>query len=264
MASANPANPQTFNRYSYALNNPTRFTDPTGLITESEYDGTAEKEKMQKPKPSPPPQVPVSKEIDELLNDFVETGALVGSNGEILVPSLDVIIPSEIMNAIKRDGAFFYDAGVTNGALQGAALQESQERKEALGTGISPLTSRPSGEPVIGTDGIIHSPSELQFQNDIGLEPGISSGTTYSTDVIKEANNSTRSTNVEFTRRKTAFLNQFENTEVLSFDNSSTSIKEHRVPIRRDLLERIYESRVRPALDSGRIAGLTGGTFGSK
>jgi hypothetical protein len=43
MASANPANPQTWNRYSYALNNPTRFTDPTGLITESEYDGTEEK-----------------------------------------------------------------------------------------------------------------------------------------------------------------------------------------------------------------------------
>jgi RHS repeat-associated protein len=43
MASADPVNPQSFNRYSYALNNPTRFTDPTGLITESEYDGTEEK-----------------------------------------------------------------------------------------------------------------------------------------------------------------------------------------------------------------------------
>jgi hypothetical protein len=48
MASANPVNPQSFNRYTYALNNPTRFTDPTGLITDSDYDGTTEKEKQQK------------------------------------------------------------------------------------------------------------------------------------------------------------------------------------------------------------------------
>jgi hypothetical protein len=41
-------NPQTFNRYSYALNSPYKFTDPLGLsarcgpgcVTESEYDGT--------------------------------------------------------------------------------------------------------------------------------------------------------------------------------------------------------------------------------
>lgn len=31
MASANPANPQTWNRYSYSLNNPERFTDPSGM-----------------------------------------------------------------------------------------------------------------------------------------------------------------------------------------------------------------------------------------
>ena len=32
----NPANPQTLNRYSYALNNPMRYTDPTGHLSEGD------------------------------------------------------------------------------------------------------------------------------------------------------------------------------------------------------------------------------------
>lgn len=30
----NPANPQALNRYSYVLNNPLRYIDPTGYLTE--------------------------------------------------------------------------------------------------------------------------------------------------------------------------------------------------------------------------------------
>ena len=39
MASAKVSNPQTWNRYSYGLNNPLRFTDPRGMYT---CDGTKE------------------------------------------------------------------------------------------------------------------------------------------------------------------------------------------------------------------------------
>ena len=34
-----PANPQSFNRYSYVLNNPLAFTDPTGQFTNGSYCG---------------------------------------------------------------------------------------------------------------------------------------------------------------------------------------------------------------------------------
>ncbi|MGE3467927.1 MAG: RHS repeat domain-containing protein [Pyrinomonadaceae bacterium] len=37
-ASASPSNPQTFNRYTYVLNNPMVMTDPTGLIGDYYYD----------------------------------------------------------------------------------------------------------------------------------------------------------------------------------------------------------------------------------
>jgi len=33
MASAKVSNPQTWNRYTYGLNNPLQFTDPTGMYT---------------------------------------------------------------------------------------------------------------------------------------------------------------------------------------------------------------------------------------
>jgi RHS repeat-associated protein len=32
-----PNNPQSLNRYSYCLNNPLRYTDPTGQLTQEEY-----------------------------------------------------------------------------------------------------------------------------------------------------------------------------------------------------------------------------------
>ena len=38
MASARASNPQTWNRYTYALNNPLKFVDPTGLFESPAYD----------------------------------------------------------------------------------------------------------------------------------------------------------------------------------------------------------------------------------
>jgi RHS repeat-associated protein len=47
----NPSNPQSLNRYSYVLNNPLRYTDPTGhMVAEDSIGGCDE--------PPPPPPLP--------------------------------------------------------------------------------------------------------------------------------------------------------------------------------------------------------------
>ena len=42
IASERPGNPQSFNRYSYTLNNPLRFVDPTGLVDQDPPNYTPE------------------------------------------------------------------------------------------------------------------------------------------------------------------------------------------------------------------------------
>ena len=38
----NPANPQTWNRYSYVLNNPIRYSDPSGHVEVEDSDGSCQ------------------------------------------------------------------------------------------------------------------------------------------------------------------------------------------------------------------------------
>jgi RHS repeat-associated protein len=46
-ASASSSNPQTFNRYSYTLNNPLRYADPSGMLTQGSDQDEYEKKKQE-------------------------------------------------------------------------------------------------------------------------------------------------------------------------------------------------------------------------
>jgi RHS repeat-associated protein len=61
VASANVKDPQTFNRYSYAMNSPYKFTDPLGLIAQGEGSGQQDDDKPKPKKKPAPPKKPVAK-----------------------------------------------------------------------------------------------------------------------------------------------------------------------------------------------------------
>lgn len=145
-ASASIRDPQTFNRYSYVLNSPYKFTDPLGLIPETTVacgercpnsggwvDGSAfrgtDSNDLTKllPKPPPPPPTPqaeqnaeppdpvvLPKEIVDTINNTFGPGAIASHNGE----PVRVEDSGNIVDMLKDQAMIFYLEGKEYGRLE--------------------------------------------------------------------------------------------------------------------------------------------------
>ena len=70
LASGQADAPQTWNRYSYSLNNPLRFNDPTGMKTD-EAETTDDQRRRKTPQPQKPPPPPPKPQVVDVRKDPV-------------------------------------------------------------------------------------------------------------------------------------------------------------------------------------------------
>ena len=118
LASGKSADPQTFNRYAYALNSPTNLTDPSGLCPE---DVTTE------PCEIAPTVAPQSPEI---------FGSIVDDSGGVLLPSVVVILAPDLQQELTGAGQL----------AEQLAVAFARDRKKALEYGADSLNLNDGNE----------------------------------------------------------------------------------------------------------------------
>jgi RHS repeat-associated protein len=109
MASAHASHPQTWNRYSYVLNNPLRLTDSTGMAVDTMSENEKEKKKAeQAEKQMEPPQQPLQQQpnILDLRQDpnivsavqEIKENAAPLKKGERPILTSVVVVPGQVSN----------------------------------------------------------------------------------------------------------------------------------------------------------------------
>jgi RHS repeat-associated protein len=161
-ASARPSVPQSWNRYSYVLNNPLKLVDPTGLA-----DDDPQKKKDEQPQQPPPTQAIVvdlrkDKTINAELDKIRATAKPLPANAKPELTDVKTIVgdTSNINNGGYIDGYGNEATGFT-GTVRGVAyvpLDQGGNIIEGNGVAIGEAVEVKQGDPPKTTQGLAPTP----------------------------------------------------------------------------------------------------------
>ena len=259
-ASATIKNPQTFNRYSYALNSPYKFTDPLGLAaTPTEcgadpcggslppvFDGGNCAKRRGRCIPGG---------VSPFYGDF----KISGPNGNELGAA--ILLPNALLNQLERDKELFYKLGSETGYEKGDAMNEIEGMRQSA----NKLSNFNYGDRLITTsetpEGLIITPPEVEFSEKADASAGINKGIEFGGGVESSAtvkyypgkavepyNISRRKLNKSYAASKRAFIYAWRNIEVRIQD----SILDYKsATVTESFLGALYDQKVGNSLRGG-------------
>jgi RHS repeat-associated protein len=243
-ASANVKNPQTFNRYSYVLNSPYKFTDPLGLISSDTAAKWGSKKEKRSPFTTPlclgcdsvpfdlfdlpeDLQRDINRDKRQIPGDvkWIDWGD--SREKTDLEPDATVSIPDEMASELIRDATYFFNRGIQEMSLYWSARQEIRENEEIFKTfveenpgrtitpaSVSPTDNGPGAQLCIAGN---CNPSTIIVTSEIVLW-GFSIPLSQDQLVLRyprtaEYNEFVRETNSELKKRGVAFGKRFSGTK---------------------------------------------------
>jgi RHS repeat-associated protein len=163
-ASVATKNPQTFNRYSYVLNSPYKYTDPLGLIPEPKgvpiLDGGRCAKRDGKCIPGPLVDLP-----------GVDLLGLDGKNNEI---GATLLVPKALIDQLDMYSKVLYDKSQSVGEVKGSTYNELDSMK----SNMNQLSNMNYGDrlikPTENSDGLIIVAEEVEATEGNDVNAGIS------------------------------------------------------------------------------------------
>ena len=133
LASGRPANPQTWNRYAYVLNNPLKFVDPNGLAEQAEPQ-PGEQPQTTTPPAAQQPITPPQELVNAIMQDLTEVTLM--NNGQAVgngIMQLDQKVYDEFMGAITDAYTRGVETGTVTAASNGIAIPSQLGTQSGVG-----------------------------------------------------------------------------------------------------------------------------------